>query len=161
VCWVRQLAMHNEMSMPDDARRFVKQAMNSGRLLLSLINDILDITRIEAGQLELDQRSFQLKVLLEETVDLVRPKALDKAISLDLVVDEPIEDARLVGDMSRVQQVLHHSTCATTLALPTSYSEACYPLPPTPHFRLSTSYSLTCCSPTSTPSTLACRCSST
>ena len=61
-------------SKPEDVRRFVKQAHNSGQLLLNLINDILDITRIEAGQLELDSRAFSLRAALEETIDLIRPK---------------------------------------------------------------------------------------
>ena len=71
--------------VPDAVRRFIKQAKNSGTLLLHLINDILDITRIEAGQLQLDVRAFSVKALLDETSELVRPKALEK--NLDLLLE--------------------------------------------------------------------------
>ncbi len=88
-------------------RRFLKQAQNSGTLLLNLINDILDITRIEAGQLELDVRSFSLRAALEETIALVRPKALEKGLDLQLDIEPALDEISrrgLVGDVSRVQQ---------------------------------------------------------
>ena len=67
-----QLAMCVEEALPEQARRFVKQAQNSGTLLLNLINDILDITRIETGQLLLDIAPFSLRVALEEAVALLQ-----------------------------------------------------------------------------------------
>ena len=62
------------------------QAKNSGMLLLSLINDILDITRIESGHLALDIATFSLSVALEEAVALLQHKASEKRISLSLEV---------------------------------------------------------------------------
>jgi signal transduction histidine kinase/DNA-binding response OmpR family regulator len=108
-----QLAMgssgQGEAGLPDKVRRFLKQALNSGNLLLNLINDILDITRIEAGRLELDMRAFSLRALLEETIALVRPKALDKGLDLELDIEPALDgicQGALVGDSIRVQQVL-------------------------------------------------------
>ena len=104
-----QLAMGTSGPGEEKVRRFLKQALNSGNLLLNLINDILDITRIEAGRLELDMRAFSLRALLEETIALVRPKALDKGLDLQLDIEPALDgicQGGLVGDISRVQQVL-------------------------------------------------------
>ena len=62
------------------------QAKNSGMLLLSLINDILDIARIETGQMALDIATFSLSFALEEAVALLQHKASEKRISLSLEV---------------------------------------------------------------------------
>ena len=56
-----QLAAYTEEVLPDKVRRYIKQAKNSGTLLLNLINDILDVTRIEAGQIQLELRAFNLR----------------------------------------------------------------------------------------------------
>ena len=53
-----QLAAASEEPLPEKVMRYIKQAKNSGTLLLHLINDILDITRIEAGHLQLEVRAF-------------------------------------------------------------------------------------------------------
>ena len=93
-----QLAMVAD-DVPPKVRRCVKQAKNSAVLLLSLINDILDITRIETGQLTLDA-TFALRPTLDEVVELVRPKATEKGLDLKLDLDSSLEGAAVVGDPS-------------------------------------------------------------
>ena len=80
-----QLAAEVE-GAPDHVRRYIKQAKNSGRLLLNLINDILDIARIETGQMALDIATFSLSFALEEAVALLQHKASEKRINLSLEV---------------------------------------------------------------------------
>jgi signal transduction histidine kinase/DNA-binding response OmpR family regulator/HPt (histidine-containing phosphotransfer) domain-containing protein len=101
-----QLAALTEEHVPDKVNRYMKQAKNSGMMLLHLINDILDMTRIESGQMQLEPRSFSLHAALEETIEMVRPKALEKSLDLQLVVDDGLEPLRLVGDTMRIEQVL-------------------------------------------------------
>ena len=139
-----QLAACTEESLPDKTRRYIKQAKNSGTLLLHLINDILDVTRMESGQLQLETRSFSLRSLLEETVELVRPKALEKGLELQLELgtakgeadggggsgglDAAISgDEKLVGDVKRIEQVcldLQPATCNLQLAAASSCSSS-------------------------------------
>ena len=102
-----QLAMVAD-DVPPKVRRCVKQAKNSAVLLLSLINDILDITRIETGQLTLDATPFALRPTLDEVVELVRPKATEKGLDLKLDLDSSLEGAAVVGDSKRIQQVLNN-----------------------------------------------------
>jgi len=87
-------------------RRYVTQAKNSGMLLLSLINDILDITRIESGHLALDIATFSLSFALEEAVALLQHKASEKRISLSLEVAPALRAMWLEGDLKRIQQVV-------------------------------------------------------
>ena len=101
-----QLAACTDEEVPERTRRYIKQAKNSGTLLLHLINDILDTTRIEAGQMQLDVQGFALRDVLEETVELVRPKALNKGLGLELNLDPEVADLSLVGDSKRIEQVL-------------------------------------------------------
>ncbi|MCC6522330.1 MAG: PAS domain S-box protein [Polyangiaceae bacterium] len=77
---------------------------SSGRHLLDLINDVLDISRIEAGQLELRPAPFDLRAAVERAVASVAPLADKKGLTLEVVVpDGPLE---LVSDRRRVEQVL-------------------------------------------------------
>ena len=101
-----QLAATCDEAVPDRVRRYIKQAKNSGTLLLHLINDILDITRIEAGQLQLELRAFSLSQMCEEALEVVKPKALEKSLDLQLNLDEGFTNLQLVGDMKRIEQVV-------------------------------------------------------
>jgi signal transduction histidine kinase len=77
---------------------------SSGHHLLSLINDILDLSKIEAGRMELDLSSFNLPMLLENTVTLVRERALRQRLTLALEIDPALGD--WVADARKLKQVL-------------------------------------------------------
>ena len=72
--------------------------------LLAIINDILDISKLEAGKFELEEIDFDLEVLIDDTLELMAPKAAEKALDLVAWVDEPAR--RLRGDPTRVRQIL-------------------------------------------------------
>jgi signal transduction histidine kinase len=76
----------------------------SGRHLLSLINDILDLSKVEAGRMELDVSSFSAPGTLESTMSLVRERAQRKAISLSLEVDPGLGEMR--ADERKFKQIL-------------------------------------------------------
>ena len=83
---------------------YQEDILGSGRHLLSLINDILDLSKIEAGRMELELAAFDLSTALENAMTLVRERATRHGIALDLAVDDRI--GGLVGDERKIKQVL-------------------------------------------------------
>ncbi len=89
----------------DRAREFLCHAKSSSHILLRLINDILDYSKIESGKLLMEAVDFYLGDVLADAVNLFRQMALDK--ELELVVSAPPQSiGLLVGDRLRLQQVL-------------------------------------------------------
>lgn len=76
----------------------------SGRHLLALINDILDLSKVEAGQITLDVQPVSLKALCDASLRMVRDAARRKKISLDMEVDEQVVE--IMADMRRLKQIL-------------------------------------------------------
>jgi len=94
-----------ETPLNEQQREYAAIARASGQTLLALINDILDISKIEAGQLELENIEFDLATLIDETLDAVALKASEKG--LELLADvEPGVPRNLRGDPTRLRQVL-------------------------------------------------------
>ena len=79
--------------------------LNSGRLLLGIVNDVLDFSKIEVGKLRVEQRPISPRALAEEAVALLRDRAIEKHIALELQFDPALPD-RCMGDALRTQQVL-------------------------------------------------------
>jgi signal transduction histidine kinase/CheY-like chemotaxis protein len=84
---------------------YAKAAKTSGETLLSLIEEILDFSKIEAGKLDLEARPFALASLVEETVELLAPRAQAKSIEIASFVDDRLL-RNVVGDPARLRQVL-------------------------------------------------------
>ncbi len=84
---------------------YTRAMQRSGRMLLRLLNDALDLSRIEAGRLELEKAPFNPRQLLDEVIDLERGQARLKGIDLRLQVADDLPP-RLLGDMLRIKQVL-------------------------------------------------------
>ncbi len=78
---------------------------SSGESLLQIINDILDISKIEAGQLTLEKSTFDLHKSVDETVQLFSLTAMDKDINLILIMDDDVPNL-VQGDPTRIRQVL-------------------------------------------------------
>jgi signal transduction histidine kinase len=83
---------------------YTEDILSSGRHLLSLINDILDLAKIEAGRMELELTTFDLPGAIENALILVRERATRHGIKLDREIDERLGE--LVGDERKVKQVL-------------------------------------------------------
>jgi signal transduction histidine kinase/DNA-binding LytR/AlgR family response regulator len=94
-----------ETSLTPDQRGYLDTIHNSSESLLSIINDILDFSKIEAGKMELEKRPFDLRASIEESLDLLAPRALDKQLDLIYQVDERIPEL-VEGDGQRLRQVL-------------------------------------------------------
>jgi two-component system sensor histidine kinase/response regulator len=93
-----------ETPLTEEQRGFVEAVHDSGQALLTIINDILDVSRIEAGRLELDKIDFDLRTLLERVVAILMPRARDKGLALRLLID-PAVPTTLRGDPGRIRQI--------------------------------------------------------
>jgi two-component system sensor histidine kinase/response regulator len=89
----------------DKQRRFAKAVYRSGESLLEIINDILDFSKIEAGKLELAPTDFSLRGVVEDTLELLAPRAREKGLELSFH-EAPGLPASVHGDPLRLQQVL-------------------------------------------------------
>ncbi|MFA5905391.1 MAG: ATP-binding protein [Desulfobacula sp.] len=88
----------------DEQKKQLLMVQNSSRHLLALINDVLDISKIEADQLSLSFGSFELKPSIEKTVKLVTPLAEKKGLALELDIAEDITTANT--DQRRLEQII-------------------------------------------------------
>lgn len=86
-------------------RSCVENIQNSGQTLLAVINDILDLSKIEAGHLDLDPRPFMLRPLVEEIGQLLAAGAHKKDLELAVVINHALAD-RFIGDATRLRQIL-------------------------------------------------------
>jgi signal transduction histidine kinase/ActR/RegA family two-component response regulator len=89
--------------LDDEQRRYVEVFRSSGRTLALLVDDLLDLSRIEAGRLALDQGDFDLPATLDELRDLLGPRAAEKGIALTM---DPGDTGLVRGDRQRLLQVL-------------------------------------------------------
>src|SRR5467141_1542181 len=83
---------------------YLKDIYASGTHLLSLINDILDLSKIEAGRMELELSDFDLPTALDNALTLVRERAGRKSITLQMGVDERLGEIR--ADERKIRQVV-------------------------------------------------------
>jgi len=83
---------------------YLNDILASGRHLLSLINDILDLAKIEAGRMELDLEEFDLPQAIDNALVLIRERATRKGLSLDVRLAGDLGAAR--GDQRKIKQVL-------------------------------------------------------
>gem|GEM_PF-2817273 len=98
-----ELALKSSLS--ERQKNFVAKANQSARSLLGIINDILDFSKIEAGRLELEETAFDLDDVIKQSLNLVRLKADDKGVALDVHIDSDMP-RQLIGDPLRLNQVL-------------------------------------------------------
>jgi len=103
VLGLNELMLHSPLD--SQQRRHAELIGSSGRLLLALINDILDVSRIEAGQMQLTSAPFSVRPAAEGVVALMRERAVSKGLALRLEVT-PHDDALIEGDVIRIQQIL-------------------------------------------------------
>jgi PAS domain S-box-containing protein len=94
-----------QMPLEGRQREFVGHIANAGEQLLALVNDVLDLSKIEAGEMRLEQVPFELPRLLQEVMAQARVQADQKALWLRLEA-APALPARVCGDPLRLKQVL-------------------------------------------------------
>ncbi len=99
-----ELALENAHN-PDVVLGYLEDIISSGKYLLSLINDILDIAKIESGKMSLQKEVFLLDELIKEVNTIVLPLAKNKSIKYKFI-DGGINGIGVVGDKYRLQQII-------------------------------------------------------
>lgn len=97
--------MRNDTSISEEHRKTLDIINRSGENLLSLINDVLDMAKIEAGSSILDLGPFDLSDLIRDIIDLMTGRAVEKGV--DLIQDQSSEFPRFVrGDFAKIRQII-------------------------------------------------------
>jgi PAS domain S-box-containing protein len=91
--------------MSEQQRRFIGDIFSSGKHLLSLINDILDLSKVEAGKMMLDIESVQLSSLFANSLSIIREKAASRRVQLS--IDAPDVDS-IQADARKVKQIVYN-----------------------------------------------------
>ena len=99
----------NEGITPIQRREYLDIIRTSARSLLGIINDILDLSKIEAGKLELEETPFDIKSLVDNISGMFLEQIREKGLELIIDMDESIPE-RLIGDPLRLQQILVNLT---------------------------------------------------
>jgi signal transduction histidine kinase len=87
-------------------RRYANNILSSGRMLLDLINDLLDLAKIEAGKMELNIQDFSLQEVCESLYDFMKPQADKAGLQFDLRCDGTLP--RMRSDAGKIKQVLYN-----------------------------------------------------
>ena len=91
--------------LTDRQRQFVDASRTSGKLLLQLINNVLDLSKIESGKLELDLQECSVETLVYDVVEALGPGAAQKGLTLKVHID-PAVSATVLCDGNRLRQIL-------------------------------------------------------
>jgi len=87
-------------------RRYVDNVLASGKHLLQLINDILDLSKIEAGRMDVRHEEFSLRQAIESAASVIQPLAQKKGLTVDVTIEEGLDAVRL--DPGKTKQILYN-----------------------------------------------------
>jgi PAS domain S-box-containing protein len=94
---------------PSQAQHYLNTVHSSGKHLLGLINDILDLSKVEAGKLEIEKLVSPIHDIIAETVEVLQVRAIEKGIKLSYQLDGPIP-ASISTDAGRIRQIMTNLT---------------------------------------------------
>ncbi|MFO0650339.1 MAG: ATP-binding protein [Polyangiales bacterium] len=92
-------------SLPDDEHGLAELVYGSGESLLRILDDMLDLSKLEAGRVVIEARPFDPRRTVADVVELMTPRAKEKGVAVALTVDAELPEA-LMGDALRLRQVL-------------------------------------------------------
>lgn len=104
VIGMTSLLIDNENLTPEQ-KDFIEIIRSSGDALLVVINDILDFSKMESDKVILEEQPFDLRSLVEESIDLVAARAAEKGLNLAYVLDKDVPDI-IIGDPARLRQII-------------------------------------------------------
>src|SRR3954462_3434078 len=93
-------------NLSDQQKKFIGDIFSSGKHLLSLINDILDLSKVEAGKMTLDLDPVEIEALLGNSLSIIKGQAVGRHIHLDMVLPEPL--GRVDVDGRKVKQIVYN-----------------------------------------------------
>jgi signal transduction histidine kinase/DNA-binding response OmpR family regulator len=92
-------------NISDDVREHMQIIKRSSITLLALINDILDVSKLEAGQLQLEAKPYRISPLINDVANVIRMRIGDKPLEFAIVIEDDVP-AELIGDEIRIKQIL-------------------------------------------------------
>jgi signal transduction histidine kinase/CheY-like chemotaxis protein len=95
----------NDSALDDDQREYLRVIRSSSDLLLSLINDVLDFAKLDAGAIDIERHPFDLRATVRDAVALVGDRAKAKGLALSVDIDDGLA-AAVMGDSGRLRQIL-------------------------------------------------------
>ncbi len=102
---VGMISLLGETSLTQEQREYVEVARSSSDALMRVVSDVLDVAKIEAGRLQVENRDFDLHEVVEASCEMVAASALTKGVELQSYVHEDVP-RRVIGDRTRVGQIL-------------------------------------------------------
>ncbi|NIA52975.1 response regulator [Massilia sp. TW-1] len=103
VIGMTSLLLHTDID--DEQRDHTETIRSSSEALLSIINDLLDYSKLEVGRLDLERHAFEVRRCVEEALDLLAPSASEKKLDLAYMI-EPGVPATILADATRLRQIL-------------------------------------------------------
>lgn len=94
-----------ETELTDEQREYTETIVSCGDSLVSVINDILDFSKIESGKMDIEEEHFELRLIIEEVMDVFAQEAVKKNIDLIYQIDQHLPE-QIIGDSLRLKQVL-------------------------------------------------------
>ena len=94
-----------ETELDEEQKEYIEIFKNAGESLLTLINDILDLSKIEAGQIELENENFNLANMIDKIVELMAFRAQEKGLEMPIRIKPEVPN-HLIGDVSRLRQII-------------------------------------------------------
>ncbi|WP_158275672.1 PAS domain S-box protein [Marinilabilia rubra] len=100
--------LNNPRITPEKRERYASVIKETGTQLLHIINDILDISKIESGNIHIENSPFQLRTAIEEVFNVYEPQISQKGLKLIRNFNLPSDELIISGDKKRIQQILHN-----------------------------------------------------
>ncbi len=98
-----------DSDLNEEQKEYSKIVYSSARALLTIVNDVLDLSKIQAGKLELDVRAFDLDIAIKDIVSLPQLQARQKGIEFSYSID-PDVPCLLLGDIGKIRQIINNFT---------------------------------------------------
>lgn len=102
---IGMVTLLKETSLTEEQHHFTENIINSTDMLLSLVNDILDVSKLNSGKFELESIQFSPVQVIQRSIDLIRPSLIKKNLEFKLAISNNIPEF-LIGDPTRLQQIL-------------------------------------------------------
>ena len=101
------LALLNDSELNSAQSELLRVALSSGETLRLLLNDVIDFSRLEAGEIQLEPMRFSVRKLAAQTIDFWQPQASTRGNRIFLYIDSDVPE-QLLGDSTRIGQVLNN-----------------------------------------------------
>lgn len=103
VIGMAQMALREEL--PSNARTYINQIISSGKTLLTIINDVLDFSKIESGKMDIEETEYEPMSVVNDVSNMIMTRVMDKDVELilDIAPDLP---RKLYGDSNRIKQIM-------------------------------------------------------